>query len=221
MHDLIKTIIPIAKTIARMFGKNCEVVLHDFNRPQKSIVFIENGHVTGRIIGDPITDLALSSWLKGGFGTTKESMIINYKTKTKNGKVLKSSSVFIKDKTGKIVGCLCINYDMINCLMFERIVNEYCTINELNGEKEETFTKDVVEILDSIISMAIEKINKPVSIMKKEENIKVVEIVYEKGGFMIKGAVDHLAHRLNVSRFTIYNYLDEIKIKKNIKNRFI
>jgi predicted transcriptional regulator YheO len=44
----------------------------------------------------------------------------------------------------------------------------------------------------------------------------VTEIVDEKGGFMIKGSIDLLAHKLNVSRYTIYNYLDEIKIKKRV-----
>jgi predicted transcriptional regulator YheO len=53
--------------------------------------------------------------------------------------------------------------------------------------------------------------------MQKEDNLRVVENFDEKGGFMIKGAVDQLAHKLNVSRFTIYNYLDEIKIKKRNK----
>ena len=37
--------------------------------------------------------------------------------------------------------------------------------------------------------------------------MRVVEIIDEKGGFIIKGAVDQLAHKLNVSRFTIYYYL--------------
>ncbi len=214
IHPIIKGLIPIVKTIAKMFGKNCEVVLHDFSGPQNSIIAIENGHVTGRKIGDPITDLALSSWRQGGFGNTREDMVINYKTRTKDGRILKSSSVFIKDQNNKIVGCLCINYDLTGHMMFEKTMDEFCAINELNEEKEETFIKDVDEILDSIINKAIEEMHKPVSLMQKEDNMKVVEIVDEKGGFMIKGAIDQLAHRLNVSRFTIYNYLDEIKIKK-------
>ena len=89
LHPLIKSLIPLVKTIALTFGKNCEVVLHDLSDPQSSIVAIENGHVTGRKIGDPITDLALAAWRKGGFGDSKEDKLINYKTQTKNGKILK------------------------------------------------------------------------------------------------------------------------------------
>ncbi len=215
-HPLIKTLIPIAKTISATFGKNCEVVLHDFSGPQHSIIFIENGHVTGRKVGDPITDFALASLREGGFGEAKEDKLLNYKTKTKDGRIMKSSSVFIKDEKNNIIGCLCINYDMTTHFMFENMMKEFCNINELNEEKEETFVHDVDEILDSIIIKAIDEVNKPVSLMQKEDNLRVVEIVDKKGGFMIKGSIDQLAHRLNVSRYTIYNYLDELKVRKKI-----
>ena len=43
----------MAKGIATQFGSNCEVVVHDLSRhPDHSIVAIENGHVTGRAVGD-------------------------------------------------------------------------------------------------------------------------------------------------------------------------
>ena len=218
-HPLIKALIPIVETISATFGKNCEVVIHDFSRPQNSIIFIENGHVTGRKVGDPITDFALASLKEGGFGETKEDKLLNYKTKTKDGRVLKSSSVFIKDEKGKIIGSLCINYDMTTHLMFENILQEFCNMNELNGEKEETFVNDVDEILDIIIGKAIQEVNKPVPFMQKEDNLRVVEIVDKKGGFMVKGSIELLAQRLNVSRYTIYNYLDELKMRKKGNNK--
>ena len=44
----------LAKGISRQFGPNCEVVVHDLasNDPETSIVAIENGHVSGRKVGD-------------------------------------------------------------------------------------------------------------------------------------------------------------------------
>ena len=83
-HSIIKILAPIAKTISATFGKNCEVVLHDFSGPQHSVIAIENGHVTGRKVGDPITDFALASWREGGFGDGNEDKLLNYKTKTKD-----------------------------------------------------------------------------------------------------------------------------------------
>ena len=219
MHSELKKFVPIVKTIAQMFGKNCEVVLHDFSKPQKSIVAIENGQVTGRKIGDPITDFALSIWKKDGFGKRKTDRIVNYRTKSKNGKILKSATVFIRDYQKNIIGCLCINYDLTEHAMFHKNLEEFCTTIELDKEEstEETekFTNDVSEILENIIKEAIEEIGKPVSLMQKEDKLMVVKIAEEKGAFLIKSSISQIASEINVSRYTIYNYLEELKTRKS------
>ena len=210
--------IPLAKTIAEMFGKKCEVLIHDFSNPQHSIIAIENGHVTGRKIGDPITDLALATWKKGGYGEKKTDRIVNYKTKTKDGRMLKSSSVFIRDNQKKIIGCLCINYDLTEHSMFHKVMDDFCTAIDLDEEKSEKgmeiFTDNVNEVLENIIQEAIEKIGIPISLMQKEDKLMVTKIADEKGAFLIKGAITQIAKEINVSRFTIYNYLQEIKASK-------
>ena len=49
----------VMKLMAEHFGKNCEIVLHDFMAPDNhTIIGIENGEVTGRMryesgLGDP------------------------------------------------------------------------------------------------------------------------------------------------------------------------
>jgi len=210
--------IPLVKTIGEMFGNKCEVVLHDFSEPQHSIMAIENGHVTGRKIGDPITDLALSIWKKNGNGNKEIDRIVNYKTKTKDGKILKSSTVFIRNNQRKVIGCICINYDITIHSMFREEMDEFCTTIDLDKKKSEkgieTFTNDVNEILKNIIQEAVEKIGKPVFLMQKEDKLMVTKIADEKGAFLIKGAITQFAKEISVSRFTIYNYLEEIKANK-------
>ncbi len=210
--------IPLIKTIAEMFGKKCEVLIHDFSNPQHSIMVIENGHVTGRKIGDPITDLALSVWKKNGYENKKTDRIVNYKTKSKDGKMLKSSTVFIRNNQKKIIGCICINYDITVHSMFYKVMDEFCTTVDLDKKKSEkgieTFTNNVNEILKNIIQEAIEKTGKPVSLMQKEDKLTAAKIADEKGAFLIKGAIAQFAKEINVSRFTVYNYLEEIKANK-------
>ena len=48
----------IAQDLASEFGPDCEVVIHDLKTkdPEHSIVYIVNGHVTGRSIGDGPSD---------------------------------------------------------------------------------------------------------------------------------------------------------------------
>ena len=54
-------------------------------------------------------------------------------------------------------------------------------------------------------------------ILKREDKLKIVSFIYDENSFLIKGAIDQVANELQVSRYTIYNYLEELKIK-NIKN---
>src|SRR5690554_3163415 len=217
MHPLFEKYIPIIELIAKTFGKNCETVLHDFSDPDHSIVHIVNGHVTGRKKGDAITDLALKAWRRDGFRESKERMLLNYKSKTKDGKVLKSSTLFIEDENKNIIGCLCVNYDLTEGLMLSSFFDDFLQLSSLSAEKDETpetFAEDINEVLDFLIAKAIAEIGRPVHLMSKEDKVRAVYVLDEKGGFLIKGAVDKVANELNVSRYTIYNYLEEAKARK-------
>lgn len=216
----LKRFIPLVKILSQMFGRKCEAIIHDFSNPQHSIIAIE-GNVTGRKIGDSITGFALSVWHKGGYGKKKENTIINYRTKTKDGKILRSSTFYIRDNHKKIVGCFCINYDLTEHIMFGKVIEELCTTVDLekNESKEGMahFSSNVDEVLKDIIKKAIDEVGKPVSMMQKSDKLMIVKIVDKKGGFLIKGAIIQLAAEISVSRYTIYNYLDELKIKKKQK----
>jgi len=56
---LLSNLTSIAKGIAKTFGEDCEVVVQDTINLENSVVMIENGQVTGRKVGSPMTDLGL------------------------------------------------------------------------------------------------------------------------------------------------------------------
>lgn len=212
LHPFLQSLIPVVNGIAKTFGKNCEVVLHDLSKPQSSIVAIANGHVTGRQVGGPMSDFGLKIIRAGEF----DKEYVNYKSKSKDGKVLKSTTIFIKDENGNAIGCLCINLDVSEMIMFRNILNEFCEIEEREetqeDEPKETFGRNINEVLANIVNTTIENYGKPVNFMTKEEKVNIVKMLDAKGTFLIKGAIDYVAKVLCVSRYTIYNYLDEIRI---------
>ncbi|SHI70210.1 helix-turn-helix transcriptional regulator [Lutispora thermophila] len=211
VHPLLETFIPIVEGLAETFGKNCEVVLHDIKNPQSSIVAIANSHVTGRQVGGPMSEYGLSTLKRGQFDKPK----INYMKKTSDGRILKSSLMYIKDENGELIGFLCINIDVSEITVVKNILNDMFEIASQDSSvesQEDSFGSTINEVLSNIVDKTLENFGKPVAFMSKEDKVSIVEALEEKGVFLIKGAVDYVAKVLCVSRYTIYNYLDEIRV---------
>jgi len=213
---------PVVKGIAKTFGKDCEVLLHDVRNLESSIVMIENGHVTGRKVGSPMTDLGLYFLKSDLFKDTE--FIANYQTESKDGKKLKSTTIFIRDDKKKIIGFLCINYALDHLLELRKKIDDFCAVNREadkdvfnNEEKEEIFTDNLDDLLERVFIKAQEIVGKSIEKMQKDDKLKVVRYLQNKGVFLVKGNIDKIANKLNVSRYTIYNYLSELKTDKDIK----
>ena len=205
-NKYIEPFIPLVNAIAETFGKDCEVVLHDFTKPHQSIVKIANSHVTNREVGGPATDLLLSYVSKDN----KTDSIIGYYTKSKKGSVLKSTTVFIRDKDGKIAGSLCINIDTTSYCFLMKLAEQFVPSKNEEEICIEKFPPNVDQLIDEILERSIQKIGKPVVHMKKQDKLEIIRNLKENGFFHIKGAAKRAAQGLNVSLATIYKYIEEI-----------
>ncbi|MBD4651157.1 transcriptional regulator, partial [Xanthomonas citri pv. citri] len=58
---------------------------------------------------------------------------------------------------------------------------------------------------------AIEQVGVPVSLMRKDHKLRVVDELRLRGFFLLKDSIEATANRLKVSRFTVYNYLNELE----------
>lgn len=198
----------LARGIAAAVGPNCEVVVHDFTDPERSIIAIENGEVTGREVGDGLDDLGLEMLRTGA-----QQDLMSYRTTTKDGRVLRSSSIHVRDERGEVYGAVCINYDISPYLAASKFL-ERVTATENTGIQE-GFQKSVTEVLDELAHMAIQACGKRVEQMNREDKIAVVAFLERRGAFLIRHSAERLAALLNISKFTIYNYLDELKVRES------
>lgn len=214
IHPLLKNFIPFIDGLANTFGKNCEVVLHDISKPQQSIIAIANGSITNRTVGSPMTEMGLKAIRNKEY----EEGLIKYKTITNNGRTLKSSTFFIKDEAGEVIGCLCINLDITEFLLAQNLLKDITMtmMDQIVQDKsdDETYSSNINDILYNVVDKVIKDFGKPIAYLSKEEKVSIVKVLDEKGMFLIKGAVDYIAEILCVSRYTIYNYLDEIREEK-------
>lgn len=196
----------LMKGLTAIFGTNCEVVLHDLTEGYEStVVMIENGHVTGRRVGDCGSNLGLEVLR----GTVADGDKYGYFTNTRDGRVLRSSSIYIRNDDGKVVGCLCVNFDVSNLMVADKTIRSL--ISNGDGVKEEEFfVNDVNQLLDALLQKAREEVGKPVSYMSREEKVKVVRFLDQKGAFLITKAGNRICQFLDISKFTLYSYLDEV-----------
>ncbi|YCA41755.1 PAS domain-containing protein [Bacillus sp. JZ8] len=203
----LKKYIPIANLIAKTFGKDCEVVIHDLTVPQNSVIYAVNNHVTGRTIGQPFDHLVKEVLLSREF---HDDYVAGYKTYTEDGKEIKSSTALIRGTDDKVVGALCINYSIKNMIHLQAFLQDF-----IGTDQEETKVdtiepvENVVEIADDLIDRIISNHNQ--QHLKRKDKIKLIQFMDEKGIFLIKGSVDKVADKLGISKVTVYSYLDEIK----------
>lgn len=193
----------LIKGIGAEFGKNCEVVLHDYEQDyDRTIVGIENGHVTGRSVGGCGTNLGLEVLR----GTEKNGDKYNYFTQTKDGKILRSTSIYIRDDNGKAIGALCINWDVTEIYSCTQVMRDFVRPDEAENVQE-FHTDNVSDLLDALIQNSFNYVGKPVAAMTKEDKIKALKYLDDKGAFLIKKAADRIIKFYDISKNTLYNYL--------------
>ncbi len=206
---LLEFLSRLSQGLADAIGKNCEVVVHDLSAPEKSIIAIANGHITGRKVGDTLDALGFQL-LK----TPPPGDLLNYRTKTKDGKVLRSSSVFLRDENNEVFGALCINMDISELSKVYSWLQETTQIE--NPTLEESFEHTVDEVLDKLIVSAINSSGKGISELTREDKIAIVEHLDANGAFLIRYSVDRVADLLKMSKYSIYNYLEEVKKRHGV-----
>ena len=110
----------LAHGLAVQFGSSCEVVIHDLtkNDLDKSIVYIENGQVSNRRTGDGPSGIVLET-LRSDPGKIKDRLA--YLTRTDDGRILKSSTLYIRNENGRIAYIFSMNYDITAVLAAETV----------------------------------------------------------------------------------------------------
>ncbi|MFD3156946.1 transcriptional regulator [Haloimpatiens sp. FM7330] len=202
----LKKYIPIANMIAKTFGQNCEVVIHDLSVPQNSVIYAINNHVTGRKVGQSFDHLIKQVLLSKNFDGDYAA---NYKIVTESGKEIKSSTSLIKNSKGEIIGALCINYDLEPMKNIKEFLDDFMNIEQEKIEKDIEPFDNVIQIVDDLIDRIVSNSN--VDNLKRKDKISLIKFMDEKGIFLIKGAIEKVANKLKISKVTVYSYLDEIR----------
>ena len=213
IKTFLKPYIAIADMMANTFGEDCEVVLHDLEDPEHSVVYVANNKVTGREIGQTFHALVSQVMMSENL---RDDHADNYYFTAANGKLIRSSTLLIRDESGEVAGALCINIDT------SRITKQMEYLQSLMPNIEKSEIADTIKSattegsISDMVDDLIQRIagNDSANTMTRDQRIEKVRFMEEKGIFLMKGSIEKAAEGLGVNPVTIYSYLDEIRGKR-------
>ncbi|MDR3241623.1 MAG: PAS domain-containing protein [Lactobacillaceae bacterium] len=222
----------ITQFLAYTLGADHEIVLHWRDKNGSFyIAEIENSDISGRDANSPITGFALE--LVQNKVYEEQNFVSHYFAQTQNGREIKGSTYFIKGANGKLLGLLCINFDVskyVNLsedilqmvgiskdtalqLKSQQNTNMPVVFEKEKNQAEEILHSDVTEIIRSSID---EHLLQPGVIMSPETKIKIIQGLSNKGIFQIKGVLPYVAEIMGISESSVYRYLQKVKLNEKV-----
>ncbi len=204
----------IASALAAQFGPNCEVAVHDLSSHsgEPSIAYIENGHVTGRQAGDGPSSVVVEQLLHNDPDPEDH---LAYLTRTPGGKILKSSTVYIRNAKGKVTAILSINFDISPLLMAESAIGSLVRAEAPAAQAERITVLNVNDLLDGLIEESVALTGKPVALMNKDDKMKAIQFLNQHGAFLITKSTGKVAQYFGISKYTLYSYIDSKQEEKH------
>ena len=150
-YACLERYIPLVEFMGKICGKSYEIILHDVSTPERSVIAACNEHLSGRRIGDPMTELAKELLRTGVY--QEHDYVANYEGRTRGGKRFVSSTYFIKEK-GHLVGLICVNHDVEDILVLSEHLSNLLHSFSLPQEEESSAYTENLD--DSIPAMPLE-----------------------------------------------------------------
>ena len=200
-----KLLIKFCDFLTHVMGPQTEVVLHN---KEGVIIWIAQGHSTGRAVGQqdllPAMELVARQRAMEGFDYTT-----GYKSFSRMGTPLRSSSLFFRDEAGKLDYVLCVNQDISAYVDLQQVLDAF--IGDRPAAAQVQPDRDSLD--DVVMKMILGEISrmKPADIDSKEAKLRLIKRLNEKGIFGARGAVNTVCQLLHIAQPTLYKYLQEIK----------
>ncbi len=218
--------------LGNSLGPDYEITLYDLEADAHSVVAIANGRISGQTIGSPLPDVARALLSQRQY--EQGDYVLNFTSHLQtNGKTIRSSAMFIKDRDGKPVGLLGINFDdsrflslsnqLLDLIHPRSFIQEQYepdktapaannTVDAAGGVMpREPIFNDVSSMIQEIFTEAAHSLPIPMDRMNQEERVAFITRLKERGMFRLKGSVQYTAEHLACSQASVYRYLNKIK----------
>lgn len=200
-----------ADNLGHLLGSKCEIAIHDFTGDMEhTIVHLVNGEVSGRQVGGCPTNLFFKQFKEDA---ERKKFLSEYYTTLEDGRTIRSSTTIMTDDQGKLMASVCVNMDITDLIHLK----DHCC--EMIGKRKsdeslvgnERFDMNVQDLLQHCLDAAEKSIGKPAAEMNRKEKLKALAYLDGCGVLQIAKAHVVLCEFFNISKFTLYNYLEEVR----------
>ena len=206
-REILEHYVKAGEVIAEMFAPYLEVIIHDLQSPEHSIIAIFNNHITGRKIGDGTSDIGYKK-----LADELPDKIVNYNNQSPSGSDLKSSSLTIRNKDDEIIGSMGLNFDLssfVNIKEFFEMFTKTFTLDNL-PKREEFFMWSVKDEIQQALNKFIISNGLQGKVLNRKDKLNVVGHMKKEGHINKKGAISILSELLAITRPTLYKYIKEV-----------
>lgn len=200
----------LADLLGQMFQNVLEVVIHDFKDLDHAIIYIINGHISGRSLGGPISEMNLRRLLEEGQFPDK---LINFSSRNSRGQKLKSSSLAIRDDQGRLIGAFCLHFDLSHFEQFQKFLDFFVSaeVDSIVGVNDFGASQPHDQEIKEEIETWLLKKGLHTAQLTYHDKQSIVNHLYQRGCFKRKGAISIVANALQLTRQSIYNYIEMAK----------
>ncbi len=198
-NSLLAQVEIIAKGLSETFAPFCEVVVHDLKNPEHSILSIHN-NLSGRQVGEPTTELGHARIESEDF----PNIIANYTNQFSDGRPVKSTSIGIKDESGKYIAALCLNLDMTLFRSMQSMLSQFIDVG--NSPIKEHIEPNGTEAIRIRIDQYAAALAATPRTLKADERKNLIEVLRNEGLLDVKKSMETVAQHLGISRASVYLY---------------
>lgn len=194
-------IVQAVRLFAQLLGDKAEVLVCERSGEARfRVAHVENpgsGRKPGDALPEPTPlDLAAPTGIFNNIKTMDD------------GRLVRVAAVPLLDAKGEVAGAVVVHFDISELAFVQGWLQNLSGIQSggRSGQCE-----DVGELMDLVIDQASRAIGKPAAFMNRVDKKKFIKYLDERGVFQIKKSSEKVARFLDISKFTLYACLEEVR----------
>ncbi|HLQ83093.1 MAG TPA: helix-turn-helix domain-containing protein [Pseudogracilibacillus sp.] len=197
------------KFLGDVLGDDAEIIVSNVEKMEIAFIYNSSDY---KQIGDGLPEIEKNIIERKLF--EEKDFIINYRAFSSSKEKLRSSSYFVKKHSGELTNIITINYKVDKLIEFRHTLNQLIngTSNENREEEQfqESFNHSFADLMEETIQSTISQFGVSPERLSHTEKLELVQLLDQKGVFLLKGSIPELAKILCTSETSIYRYINDV-----------